>query len=75
MNAALSLAQVALYSGDRVALLAYGRKPQQRVAPGRGMPHLRALMEGLAQVHAETVRSRSSAGHASFYSRRKAGAA
>ncbi len=31
MNAALSLAQVAFYSGDRVALLAYGRKPQQRV--------------------------------------------
>ena len=38
-----------------MALLAYGRKPQQRVAPGRGVPHLRLLMEGLAQVHAETV--------------------
>ena len=54
VNAALSLAQVALYSGDRVALLAYGRKPQQRVGPGRGMPHLRALIESLAQVRAET---------------------
>ncbi|HUA01313.1 MAG TPA: DUF58 domain-containing protein [Candidatus Aquilonibacter sp.] len=51
--AALSLAQVAFYSGDRVALLAYGRKPQQRVAPGRGMSHLRAMVESLAQVHAE----------------------
>ena len=34
ISAALSLAQVAFYSGDRVALLAYGRKPQQRVGPG-----------------------------------------
>lgn len=54
VNAALSLAQVAFYSGDRVALLAYGRKPQQRVGPGRGTPQLRALMESLAQVRAET---------------------
>ncbi len=54
VNAALSLAQVALYSGDRVALLAYDRKLQQRVAPGRGVPHLRALIESLAQVHAAT---------------------
>jgi uncharacterized protein (DUF58 family) len=54
-NAALDLAQVALYSGDRVALLAYGRKPQQRVAPGRGLVHLRALLESLAQVHNEAL--------------------
>jgi uncharacterized protein (DUF58 family) len=53
VDAALSLAQVAFYSGDRVALLAYGRKPQQRVAPGRGMSHLRAMVESLALVHAE----------------------
>jgi uncharacterized protein (DUF58 family) len=53
VNAALSLAQVAFYSGDRVALLAYGRKPQQRVGPGRGVPHLRVLMESMAQVRAE----------------------
>jgi len=54
VNAALALAQVALYSGDRVALLAYGRKPQQRVGPGRGVQHLRALIESLAQVRAES---------------------
>jgi uncharacterized protein (DUF58 family) len=54
VNAALALAQVALHSGDRVALLAYGRKPQQRVGPGRGVQHLRALIESLAQVHAES---------------------
>ena len=53
VSAALSLAQVAFYSGDRVALLAYGRKPQQRVGPGRGVPHLRVLMESMAQVRAE----------------------
>ncbi|HXY79592.1 MAG TPA: DUF58 domain-containing protein, partial [Candidatus Bathyarchaeia archaeon] len=52
VNAALCLAQVAFYSGDRVALLAYGRKPQQRVGPGRGVPHLRVLMESMAQVRA-----------------------
>jgi len=55
VSAALSLAQVAFYSGDRVALLAYGRKPQQRVGPGRGIPHLRILMESLAQVNAEPL--------------------
>jgi uncharacterized protein (DUF58 family) len=53
VNAALSLAQVAFYSGDRVALLAYGRRPQQRVGPGRGIHQLRALVESMAQVHAE----------------------
>ena len=53
VDAALSLAQVAFYSGDRVALLAYGRKPQQRLAPGRGMSHLRAMVESLALVHTE----------------------
>jgi uncharacterized protein (DUF58 family) len=51
--AALSVAQVALYSGDRVAMLAYGRRVQQRLTPGRGPSHLRALLEGLAQVRAE----------------------
>ena len=53
ISAALSLAQVAFYSGDRVALLAYGRRPQQRVGPGRGVGHLRLLMESMAQVRGE----------------------
>ena len=53
VNAALCLAQIAFYSGDRVALFAYGRKPQQRVGPGRGVPHLRVLMESMAQIRAE----------------------
>jgi len=53
VGAALSLAQVALHSGDRVALLAYGRRVQQRLPAGRGSAHVRSLIEGLAQVHCE----------------------
>jgi uncharacterized protein (DUF58 family) len=51
---AVSLAQLALYSGDRVGLLAYGQGVQQRLLPGRGAAHLRQLIEALAQVRAET---------------------
>jgi uncharacterized protein (DUF58 family) len=52
-GAALSLAQVALYSGDRIAMLAYGRRIQQRLPAGRGPSHVRSLLEGLAQVRSE----------------------
>ena len=55
IGAALSLAQVAMYSGDRVALLAYGRRIQQRLTPGRGPAHLRNLLEGLSQVRGEEL--------------------
>jgi uncharacterized protein (DUF58 family) len=54
-GAALSLAQVALYSGDRVAMLAYGRRVQQRLPAGHGAGHLRALLEALAQVRNEEL--------------------
>ena len=50
---AVSLAQLALFSGDRVGLLAYGQGIQQRLLPGRGAAHLRQLIEALAQVRAE----------------------
>ena len=53
VGAALSLAQVAMYLGDQVAMLAYGRRVQQRLAPGRGAGQVRALLEGLAQVREE----------------------
>jgi uncharacterized protein (DUF58 family) len=53
VNAALSLAHVALLSGDNVGLLAYGRRIQQRLPPGRGSAHLRLLVEELALVHSE----------------------
>ncbi|HVZ82032.1 MAG TPA: DUF58 domain-containing protein [Terracidiphilus sp.] len=51
---AVSLAQLALFSGDRVGLLAYGQGMQQRLLPGRGAAHLRQVIEALAQVRAET---------------------
>jgi uncharacterized protein (DUF58 family) len=50
---ALGIAQVALYSGDNVGLLAYGRKRQYPLSPGRGTPHLRAILESLAIVRGE----------------------
>ena len=50
---AVALAQLALYSGDRVGLLAYGQNTQQRLLPGRGAAHMRQLIESLAQVKAE----------------------
>jgi uncharacterized protein (DUF58 family) len=53
--AALALAQIALTSGDRVGLLAYGRETQQLVLPGRGAAHLRVLLDALAQVRTEPL--------------------
>jgi uncharacterized protein (DUF58 family) len=54
-NACTSLAQLALYSGDRVGLLVYGRKIQQRVGLGRGLPHMRSILESLASAHEEAA--------------------
>ena len=53
VNAALSLAQIALYSGDRVGLLVYGRNVQQRIGLGRGLSHMRSIIEGLAVTREE----------------------
>lgn len=53
VNAALTLAQVALYSGDRVGLLAYGRKSQARLRTARGSAHLRLLLDRLALVRGD----------------------
>jgi len=55
VSAAFVLAQVASGAGDRVALLAYGRRAQQRVQPGRGAAHLRAILEALAVAHPEAA--------------------
>jgi uncharacterized protein (DUF58 family) len=54
-STAVALAQLALYSGDRVGLLAYGQGIQQRLLPGRGASHLRQLIESLALVRAESA--------------------
>jgi uncharacterized protein (DUF58 family) len=55
VNAALTLSEVALYSGDRVGLLAYGRAPQVRVPLARGSAHLRQLVCALASVREEAA--------------------
>jgi uncharacterized protein (DUF58 family) len=55
VNTALCLAQVALYAGDRVGLLAYGRAPSQRLLPQRGSSHLRQLMEDLVDLRADAL--------------------
>lgn len=53
-TAAVALSQLALFSGDRVGLLAYGQTIQQRLLPGRGSAHLRQMIELLAQVRSES---------------------
>jgi uncharacterized protein (DUF58 family) len=55
VNSALSLAQVALYSGDRVGLIAYGRGIRQQLPAAKGSAHLRQLIERLALVHEEAA--------------------
>lgn len=55
VNTALSLSQLALHSGDRVGLLAYGRKVQHRVPLGRSNEHLRVIIDQLAQISEETA--------------------
>jgi uncharacterized protein (DUF58 family) len=53
VDAALCLSQLALYSGDRVGLLAYGRMINKRVLPRRGAAQLRHIVEQLAVVRSE----------------------
>lgn len=53
-STAVALAQLALFSGDRVGLLGYGRRVQQQLLPGRGAAHMRQFLESLAQLEAES---------------------
>jgi uncharacterized protein (DUF58 family) len=53
VNSALSLAQVALYSGDRVGLVAYGRTIRHQLPAAKGSAHLRQFIEQLAMVREE----------------------
>lgn len=50
---AVMLAQVIAGSGDKFALLTYGRKVQQQLLPGAGPAHLRLLIDQLSQVRSE----------------------
>ena len=52
-SAAVMLAQVIAGSGDKFALLTYGRKVQQQLLPGSGPSHLRLLIDQLSQVRSE----------------------
>jgi uncharacterized protein (DUF58 family) len=53
VNSALGLAQVALYSGDRVGLVAYGRNIRHHLPAAKGSAHMRQFIERLAVVHEE----------------------
>jgi uncharacterized protein (DUF58 family) len=55
VNAALTLSTVALRSGDRVGLLAYGRRITAQVANVRGVGRLSQLVEPLARVDTEVL--------------------
>ena len=54
VSAALNLAQVAMFGGDRVRLLAYGRGRPHMIGLGRGDEHLHNIMNQLAMVRSET---------------------
>jgi uncharacterized protein (DUF58 family) len=49
-NAALALCQAALFTGDRVGLLAYARNVRKRIPATRGSSHLRHFIEALAST-------------------------
>jgi uncharacterized protein (DUF58 family) len=52
---ALAMSQMALASGDRVGLLAYGRETQQLITPRRGGGQLRQILDALALVRGEAA--------------------
>lgn len=55
VNAALSLAHVALHSGDTTGLVTYGRRLQAYLPASRGPEHLRHIVEQLALVSGESL--------------------
>ncbi len=54
-SAAGLLARVVEQSGDKSALLTYGRSIQQQILPGAGSLHLRRFVDALAQVRSEAA--------------------
>jgi uncharacterized protein (DUF58 family) len=54
-TAATMLAQVINGSGDKFAMLAYGRTIQQLLPPGAGAGHLRILIDLLSQTRSEAA--------------------
>jgi uncharacterized protein (DUF58 family) len=66
-TAAVMLAQVISSSGDKFALMTYGRNVQQQLLPGNGAPHLRLMIDLLSQTKSE----RAEANHLGAVSRLK----
>ena len=54
-SAAGLLARVVEQSGDKCALLTYGRGIQQQLLPASGALHLRRIVDALSQVHSESA--------------------
>jgi uncharacterized protein (DUF58 family) len=54
-TAATMLAQVINGSGDKFAMMAYGREVQQLLPPGAGAGHLRLLIDLLSQTRSEAA--------------------
>ena len=54
-TAAVMLAQVIGGSGDKFALLSYGRRVQQQLLPGNGPVHLRTMINLLSQARSEAA--------------------
>lgn len=71
VNAALGLAEVALAAGDRVGLLAYGRRIHARLAPDRGGRHLRTIVDALATLRAERAEADHAAAAAALMTAQK----
>jgi uncharacterized protein (DUF58 family) len=54
-TAAVMLAQVVGGSGDKIAMMAYGREVRQVLPPGAGVVHTRLLLDLLSQTRAEAA--------------------
>ena len=54
-TAATMLAQVIQESGDKFAMMAYGREVQQLLPPGAGAAHVRLLIDLLSQTQSEAA--------------------
>jgi uncharacterized protein (DUF58 family) len=54
-TAAVMLAQVVSGSGDKFAMLAYGREVKQALPPGAGVVHTRLLLDLLSQTRADAA--------------------
>ncbi|USG67697.1 DUF58 domain-containing protein [Brevibacillus ruminantium] len=57
LEAALTLAAVALKQGDQVALLAFSHEIKTYIPPGRGLGHLHTLVEAVYDVRSDFVES------------------